>query len=187
MLSVECGILMFWNWKWWCAKQTLCASFRKLRPPSACCVCLQVLTYRMDMSYGQMGSLLRSGARQTLFGSQLMRYADLYSSNCINLLHYPFNYLFMAPPVLVSPPGPLPPTHPHICTDKPKLCSILTESPSWTLSDAPRSGSATRGRRRLSRARSHQQHGHDGQELRSASACFQKEKKCEEEICRWLL
>uniref|UniRef100_G3PYT6 5'-nucleotidase, cytosolic II, like 1 n=1 Tax=Gasterosteus aculeatus aculeatus TaxID=481459 RepID=G3PYT6_GASAC len=69
--------------------------YKKLRPPSACCVCLQVLTYRMDMSYGQMGSLLRSGARQTLFGSQLMRYADLYSSNCINLLHYPFNYLFM--------------------------------------------------------------------------------------------
>uniref|UniRef100_A0AAQ5XTC7 5'-nucleotidase, cytosolic II, like 1 n=1 Tax=Amphiprion ocellaris TaxID=80972 RepID=A0AAQ5XTC7_AMPOC len=62
---------------------------------------LQVLTYRMDMSYGQMGSLLRSGARQTLFASQLMRYADLYSSTCINLLHYPFNYLFMAPPVLM--------------------------------------------------------------------------------------
>uniref|UniRef100_A0AAQ4PTL1 5'-nucleotidase, cytosolic II, like 1 n=1 Tax=Gasterosteus aculeatus aculeatus TaxID=481459 RepID=A0AAQ4PTL1_GASAC len=62
---------------------------------------MKVLTYRMDMSYGQMGSLLRSGARQTLFGSQLMRYADLYSSNCINLLHYPFNYLFMAPPVLM--------------------------------------------------------------------------------------
>ncbi|XP_054467968.1 5'-nucleotidase, cytosolic II, like 1 isoform X2 [Anoplopoma fimbria] len=62
---------------------------------------MKVLTYRMDMSYGQMGSLLRSGARQTLFGSQLIRYADLYSSTCLNLLHYPFNYLFMAPPVLM--------------------------------------------------------------------------------------
>ncbi|XP_078127582.1 cytosolic purine 5'-nucleotidase-like isoform X1 [Sander vitreus] len=62
---------------------------------------MKVLTYRMDMSYGQMGSLLRSGARQTLFASQLMRYADLYSSTCMNLLHYPFNYLFMAPPVLM--------------------------------------------------------------------------------------
>nr|XP_019937399.1 PREDICTED: cytosolic purine 5'-nucleotidase-like isoform X1 [Paralichthys olivaceus] len=61
----------------------------------------RVLTYRMDMSYGQMGSLLRSGSRQTLFASQLMRYADLYSSSCINLLNYPFNYLFMAPPVLM--------------------------------------------------------------------------------------
>ncbi|KAM6901766.1 5'-nucleotidase, cytosolic II, like 1 isoform 1-T2 [Lycodopsis pacificus] len=62
---------------------------------------MNVLTYRMDMSYGQMGSLLRSGARQTLFASQLLRYADLYSSTCINLLHYPFNYLFMAPPILM--------------------------------------------------------------------------------------
>ncbi|XP_068561881.1 5'-nucleotidase, cytosolic II, like 1 isoform X2 [Cebidichthys violaceus] len=62
---------------------------------------MKVLTYRMDMSYGQMGSLLRSGARQTLFASQLLRYADLYSSTCINLMHYPFNYLFMAPPVLM--------------------------------------------------------------------------------------
>uniref|UniRef100_A0A7N6A392 5'-nucleotidase, cytosolic II, like 1 n=1 Tax=Anabas testudineus TaxID=64144 RepID=A0A7N6A392_ANATE len=64
---------------------------------------IKVLTYRMDMSYGQMGSLLRSGSRQTLFASQLVRYADLYSSTCVNLLHYPFNYLFMAPPVLVRP------------------------------------------------------------------------------------
>lgn len=55
------------------------------------------------MSYGQMGSLLRSGARQTLFASQLVRYADMYSSTCLNLLHYPTNYLFLAPPVLVSP------------------------------------------------------------------------------------
>ncbi|XP_023279784.1 cytosolic purine 5'-nucleotidase-like [Seriola lalandi dorsalis] len=62
---------------------------------------MKVLNYRLDMSYGQMGSLLRSGSRQTLFASQLMRYADLYSSTCINLLHYPFNYLFMAPPVLM--------------------------------------------------------------------------------------
>lgn len=65
-------------------------------------LCLQVLTHRMDMSYGQMGSLMRSGSRQTLFASQLTRYADLYSSTCVNLLHYPSNYLFTAPPVLVS-------------------------------------------------------------------------------------
>ncbi|XP_030006830.1 5'-nucleotidase, cytosolic II, like 1 isoform X2 [Sphaeramia orbicularis] len=62
---------------------------------------MKVLTYRMDMSYGQMGSLLRSGARQTLFASQLMRYADLYSTSCVNLLYYPCNHLFMAPPVLM--------------------------------------------------------------------------------------
>ncbi|XP_037548341.1 5'-nucleotidase, cytosolic II, like 1 [Nematolebias whitei] len=62
---------------------------------------MTVLTYRMDISYGQMGSLLRSGYTQTLFASQLIRYADLYSSTWINLLQYPFNYLFMAPPVLM--------------------------------------------------------------------------------------
>ncbi|KAJ3605207.1 hypothetical protein NHX12_027257 [Muraenolepis orangiensis] len=62
---------------------------------------LLVVTHKMDTSYGQMGSLFRSGSRQTLFASQLMRYADLYSSTCINLLHYPFNYLFMAPPLLM--------------------------------------------------------------------------------------
>ncbi|CAK6959383.1 '-nucleotidase%2C cytosolic II, like 1 [Scomber scombrus] len=62
---------------------------------------MRVLTYRMDLSYGQLGSLLRSGSRQTLFASQLMRYADLYSSSFINLLYYPLNYLFMAPPVLM--------------------------------------------------------------------------------------
>uniref|UniRef100_A0A8C4HDI1 5'-nucleotidase, cytosolic II, like 1 n=1 Tax=Dicentrarchus labrax TaxID=13489 RepID=A0A8C4HDI1_DICLA len=80
---------------------------------------MKVLTYRMDMSYGQMGSLLRSGSRQTLFASQLMRYADLYSSTCINLLHYPFNYLFMAPPVLVSP-------HPCYTENKSRLKTRLT-------------------------------------------------------------
>uniref|UniRef100_A0A8C7LKZ3 5'-nucleotidase, cytosolic II, like 1 n=1 Tax=Oncorhynchus kisutch TaxID=8019 RepID=A0A8C7LKZ3_ONCKI len=62
---------------------------------------IKVVTYRMDLSYGQMGSLLRSGSRQTLFASQLMRYADLYSSTCINLLHYPFSYLFRAQSVLM--------------------------------------------------------------------------------------
>lgn len=77
--------------------ETLCLCFTLRR------LCSQVLTYRLDMSHSQMGSLLRSGSRQTLFASQLLRYADLYSSTCINLLHYPFNYLFIAPPVLVSP------------------------------------------------------------------------------------
>uniref|UniRef100_A0AAX7TKT2 5'-nucleotidase, cytosolic II, like 1 n=1 Tax=Astatotilapia calliptera TaxID=8154 RepID=A0AAX7TKT2_ASTCA len=78
--------------------------FEELKSTALFILYLQLLTYRMDMSYGQMGSLLRSGSRQTLFASQLMRYADLYSSSCLNLMHYPVNYLFMAPPVLVSPP-----------------------------------------------------------------------------------
>ncbi|XP_061656881.1 5'-nucleotidase, cytosolic II, like 1 isoform X2 [Syngnathoides biaculeatus] len=67
---------------------------------------MTILTSWMDMSYGQMGSLLRSGSRQTLFASQLMRYADLYSATCISLLHYPLNYLFMAPPVLMPHEAP---------------------------------------------------------------------------------
>ncbi|CAL8281551.1 unnamed protein product [Gadus morhua 'NCC'] len=71
---------------------------------------VKVVTHKMDSSYRQMGSLLRSGCRQTLFANQLMRYADLYSSSCMNLLHYPFSYLFMAPPVLM----------PHECLVKPQ-------------------------------------------------------------------
>lgn len=54
------------------------------------------------MCYGMMGSLFRSGSRQTLFASQVMRYADLYAASFINLLYYPFSYLFRAAHVLVS-------------------------------------------------------------------------------------
>lgn len=62
---------------------------------------IKSVTHEMDMCYGKMGSLLHSGSRQTLFSSQLMRYADLYASSCLNLLYYPFSYLFRAPPVLM--------------------------------------------------------------------------------------
>ncbi|XP_067857187.1 cytosolic purine 5'-nucleotidase-like isoform X2 [Heptranchias perlo] len=62
---------------------------------------IKVVTHTMDMCYGKMGSLLRCGSRQTLFASQLMRYADLYAASYINLLYYPFSYLFRAPPVLM--------------------------------------------------------------------------------------
>uniref|UniRef100_A0A3Q3GG74 5'-nucleotidase, cytosolic II, like 1 n=1 Tax=Labrus bergylta TaxID=56723 RepID=A0A3Q3GG74_9LABR len=96
---------------------------------------IKVLTHRMDMAYGQMGSLLRSGARQTLFASQLVRYADLYSSTCINLLKYPLNYLFMAPPVLVrSLPASM--THLKMSLFYHSSYFHLFPSPSQTLSDA---------------------------------------------------
>ncbi|XP_069771626.1 cytosolic purine 5'-nucleotidase-like [Narcine bancroftii] len=62
---------------------------------------IKAVTHEMDMCYGKMGSLLRCGSRQTLFASQLMRYADLYAASCINLLYYPFSYLFRAPPILM--------------------------------------------------------------------------------------
>lgn len=61
----------------------------------------QKVTHDMDMCYGMMGSLFRSGSRQTLFASQVMRYADLYAASFINLLYYPFSYLFRAAHVLV--------------------------------------------------------------------------------------
>ncbi|XP_035247441.1 cytosolic purine 5'-nucleotidase-like isoform X2 [Anguilla anguilla] len=62
---------------------------------------IKKLTRGMDMCYGMMGSLMRCGSRQTLFASQLMRYADLYTESCLSLLYYPFNYLFRAPPLLM--------------------------------------------------------------------------------------
>uniref|UniRef100_A0A8C8IDT3 5'-nucleotidase, cytosolic II, like 1 n=1 Tax=Oncorhynchus tshawytscha TaxID=74940 RepID=A0A8C8IDT3_ONCTS len=85
----------------WTEKSLLHFSCRECPDISAIQTRIKVVTYRMDLSYGQMGSLLRSGSRQTLFASQLMRYADLYSSTCINLLHYPFSYLFRAQSVLM--------------------------------------------------------------------------------------
>ncbi|KAG8440983.1 hypothetical protein GDO86_006644 [Hymenochirus boettgeri] len=63
---------------------------------------IQKVTHDMDMCYGKMGSLFRCGSRQTLFSSQLIRYADLYSSSFVNLIYYPFSYLFRAHPILVG-------------------------------------------------------------------------------------
>ena len=62
---------------------------------------IREVTHGMEQCYGQLGSLFRSGSRQTFFASQAMRYADLYSASCINLLYYPFSYLFRAPPQLM--------------------------------------------------------------------------------------
>uniref|UniRef100_A0A673A5D3 5'-nucleotidase, cytosolic II, like 1 n=1 Tax=Sphaeramia orbicularis TaxID=375764 RepID=A0A673A5D3_9TELE len=109
----------------WEDKKNLFEELKLWHYCSCGCLCFQVLTYRMDMSYGQMGSLLRSGARQTLFASQLMRYADLYSTSCVNLLYYPCNHLFMAPPVLVSY---LPVAVTHLCntTGEDELCHKMT-------------------------------------------------------------
>lgn len=57
--------------------------------------------HSMELCYGQLGSLFRSGSRQTLFANQCLRFADLYASSCINLLYYPFSYLFRAPSQLM--------------------------------------------------------------------------------------
>ena len=58
--------------------------------------------HEMDMQYGLLGSLFRTGSRQTHFASQVTRYADIYAASHLNLLHYPFFYLFKAPPMLVG-------------------------------------------------------------------------------------
>nr|CAB3264465.1 cytosolic purine 5'-nucleotidase [Phallusia mammillata] len=59
------------------------------------------VVHEMDMAFGTFGSLFRSGSRQTFFASQVSRYADIYASSFINLLHYPFCYFFRAPSVLM--------------------------------------------------------------------------------------
>ncbi|XP_039217672.1 cytosolic purine 5'-nucleotidase isoform X1 [Crotalus tigris] len=72
---------------------------------------IKKVTHDMDMCYGMMGSLFRSGSRQTLFASQVMRYADLYAASFINLLYYPFSYLFRAAHVLMPHESTVDHTH----------------------------------------------------------------------------
>nr|XP_046920622.1 cytosolic purine 5'-nucleotidase-like isoform X2 [Dermatophagoides farinae] len=58
--------------------------------------------HELDMSYGILGSIFRCGSRQTHFANQLCRFADLYSSTFLNLMYYPFSYMFRAPPMLMA-------------------------------------------------------------------------------------
>uniref|UniRef100_A0A914QP94 Uncharacterized protein n=1 Tax=Panagrolaimus davidi TaxID=227884 RepID=A0A914QP94_9BILA len=62
---------------------------------------LKKVTNEMDQAYGLLGSLFRSGSRTTFFATQVQRYADLYSSTCYNLIHYPKFYFFRAPMMLL--------------------------------------------------------------------------------------
>uniref|UniRef100_A0A7E4VNK2 Cytosolic purine 5'-nucleotidase n=1 Tax=Panagrellus redivivus TaxID=6233 RepID=A0A7E4VNK2_PANRE len=62
---------------------------------------IRKVTHEMDQSYGALGSLFRSGTRTTFFATQVERYADLYSSSCYNLVHYPKFYFFRAPMMLL--------------------------------------------------------------------------------------
>lgn len=59
------------------------------------------VTHQMDMNYGMMGSLFRSGSRQTFFAWQVTRYADIYAATFLNLEFYPFSYMFRAPAMLL--------------------------------------------------------------------------------------
>ncbi|XP_063304644.1 cytosolic purine 5'-nucleotidase-like [Pelobates fuscus] len=82
---------------------------------------IQKATHEMDMCYGMMGSLFRCGSRQTLFSSQLIRYADLYAASFINLLYYPLSYSFQALPVLMAHES----TVDHISMDGPDCNKML--------------------------------------------------------------
>lgn len=72
----------------------------------------------MEQEYSVLGSLFRrytvlifdvndspafklSGSRTTFFAAQAERYADLYASNCCNLINYPIFYFFRAPMTLM--------------------------------------------------------------------------------------
>nr|XP_022340789.1 cytosolic purine 5'-nucleotidase-like [Crassostrea virginica] len=57
--------------------------------------------HELDLSYGMLGSLFRSGSRLTFFSSQVQRFADIYAASVINMIHYPFTYMFRAPAMLL--------------------------------------------------------------------------------------
>jgi 5'-nucleotidase len=80
----------------------------------------------MDLSYGMMGSLFRSGSRQTHFSNQVSRYADVYASTVLNLLYYPFSYMFRAPAMLM----------PHESTVTHEQVFKVTDAPLSTMSRA---------------------------------------------------
>ncbi|XP_061766991.1 cytosolic purine 5'-nucleotidase-like isoform X4 [Nerophis ophidion] len=84
---------------------------------------IKKVTHDMDMCYGMMGSLFRSGSRQTLFASQVMRYADLYAASFINLLYYPFSYLFRAEYVLMPHESTVEHTHVNIIESESPLAT----------------------------------------------------------------
>lgn len=74
--------------------------------------------HQLDLSYGILGSLFRSGSRLTFFSAQIQRYADIYAASLLNLLHYPFSYMFRAPSMLL----------PHESTVKHENTLLLDES-----------------------------------------------------------
>ncbi|XP_022662482.1 cytosolic purine 5'-nucleotidase-like isoform X1 [Varroa jacobsoni] len=58
-------------------------------------------SHNLDMCYGIFGSLFRSGSRQTFFANQICRFADIYGYTFLNLLYYPFTYMFRSPAMLM--------------------------------------------------------------------------------------
>ncbi|KAF8790224.1 Cytosolic purine 5'-nucleotidase like protein [Argiope bruennichi] len=62
---------------------------------------IREVSHELDMSYGILGSTFRSGSRQTFFANQICHYADIYACTFLNLMYYPFSYMFRAPPMLM--------------------------------------------------------------------------------------
>ncbi|CAF0774343.1 unnamed protein product [Adineta steineri] len=73
---------------------------------------IQECTHELDMNFGLLGSLFRTGSRQTHFASQVTRYADIYASTVINLVYYPFFYFFRAVPQLMPHESTVDPEEP---------------------------------------------------------------------------
>ncbi|KAG5449791.1 Cytosolic purine 5'-nucleotidase, partial [Clonorchis sinensis] len=62
---------------------------------------IREVAHHMEESYGLLGSIFRNGSRHTFFSSQVLRFADIYSFSCINLIYYPLCYMFRAPSMLM--------------------------------------------------------------------------------------
>ncbi|KAL0480681.1 5'-nucleotidase [Acrasis kona] len=59
-------------------------------------------TGRLDDNFNKyFGSLFRSGTSESYFSNQVRRFADLYSSDHLNLLNYPLYYYFSSLPMLL--------------------------------------------------------------------------------------
>jgi 5'-nucleotidase len=73
---------------------------------------IQQCTHELDMNFGLLGSLFRTGSRQTHFASQVTRFADIYASTVVNLVYYPFFYFFRAVPQLMPHESTVDPEEP---------------------------------------------------------------------------
>ncbi|CAF3756938.1 unnamed protein product [Adineta steineri] len=73
---------------------------------------IQQCTHELDMNFGLLGSLFRTGSRQTHFASQVSRFADIYASTVVNLVYYPFFYFFRAVPQLMPHESTVDPEEP---------------------------------------------------------------------------
>ncbi|CAD6185980.1 unnamed protein product [Caenorhabditis auriculariae] len=58
---------------------------------------------KLELEYSKMGSLLRSGLRETWFAGQMRRYADLYAGCVYDLHHYPVSGSFYVAPQFFWP------------------------------------------------------------------------------------